>query len=708
MAIDHQSVQKEAPASETSPAKPLFAVPITNRIARFVLANADFLLVLLLMWLIGQYYLRLSVPLVVGRVEQLDTSWELDLVAKAHQGIWLGRDAIFTYGPLFQALLSWGPLHRGMSLGSFYIYLWVFQYWTIILALFFTGRFLLRRQPSWVRGFYLLFLVLFWVPIHWMLFNIKLLFPLCSFAILLRLLPSQRPSLAGLAWRAATAASLAAVGFLISGDAGVYSLLAFVIVLGASLLYEHSRETLSWAAKYSALTAVFFSVWILAVNVATGSILDFHFWRASYEVISQYRWSQSVHMLPQLVPIFEWAVVLTLAVFLWDWFVQRRAQTASTRARAAWLAMLCFGVLTLQSLLVSSEIYHVAIGLFPWIALSCALLLDATEVGISRLRLTSSLAFMLAITAFLTGPNHIFVPRTYLQDRSVLISPHHCPPGMHEIDEVCLLESDFMPLKTVGDFIRQRTSDSDPIGVFPYQNVYGFVARRRVAGALVEPYIAAGDYLAGQERESLAKTKPSWVVYSAEPWQSVSFDGVPNFTRTPEIWLYWQRWYKDDWEPLPGLMLLRRDEQRGNHWSFTTTSILAHPVEGAGDGELALPTTACANDYDFIKISLTVRFPLWWKVLKAPATQLRIKFEDGEERLIYAIAQPNHPAEIWIYPWEESQLSNYFSSHPGDWRAGNRPGIRSLSIRFLEMDWISARPSEVSVRNVETIKLVGE
>src|SRR5262249_45127393 len=149
------------------------------------------------------------------------------------------------------------------------------------------------------------------------------------------------------------------------------------------------------------------------------------------------------------------------------------------------------------------------------------------------------------------------------------------------------------------DFLQQHTSESDSIGVFPYQNVYGFVARRRVAGALVGTYVAAGDYLARQERESLGKDKPSWVVYSAEPWQSVSVDGVPNFTRTPYIWLYWQRWYEDDWQPLPGLMLLRRDEQRGQHWNITKTSILAHAVQDAPKGELPLPTSTFDDDYDF-------------------------------------------------------------------------------------------------------------
>jgi len=704
MAIDQQSAQEETPLTGASPSQQSFDMPIAKRTGRLILDNADFFVMLVLLWLVGRYYLKLSIPLVVGHVEQFDTSWELDLVAKAHQGIWLGRDAIFTYGPLFQALLSWGPLHRGISLGSFYLYLWVFQYWTIIVALYFTGRFLLRRKPAWVRTFYLLFLVLFWVPIYWILFDIKLLFPLCSFAILLRLLPEQRPSLAGLTWRAAIAASLAATGFLISGDAGAYSLLASVIVLGASLVYDHRRETLFWGVKYGALTGLFFLVWVLAVNVAAGSILDFHFWRASYEVISQYRWSQSVHMLPETVPIFFGAVVLNLAVFFWEWFVHRRVRQVPARARAAWLAMLCFGVLALQSLLVSSETYHVAIGLFPWIALSCALLLDAAEIGISPLRLAGSLAFMLGITAFLTGPNHIFVPRNYFQDRSALIRQHACPSGLYEFDEVCLFEGDFTPLKTVGDFLRQHTIESEPIGVFPYQNVYGFVARRRVAGALVGSYVAAGDYLARQERESLAKARPSWVVYSAEPWQSVNV-GVPFFTRTPEIWFYWQRWYQNDSEPLPGLMLLRRDEQRGQHWSLTKTPILAGKVQGSGDGELAIPV-AFDDDYDFLRIRLTVRYPLWWKILKVPATQLRIRFEDGEERLIFAIVQPNHPSEIWIYPWEGSQLSNYFSSHSSQWRAGSRPRIRSLSLRFLQMDWISAHPSWVSVQNVETIKLV--
>ncbi len=677
-----------------------------KRWLRFSLAHADFFVMLLFLGFMVRYCLSMRPPIPIGSIDYFDTSAAVDMLAKAQKGIWLGRDVFFTYGPLFQKLLSWGPLKTGMSFGSFYIYLWIFHYFTIIVSIYLIGAFLLRSQPSWLRVFYLLLMAAFWMPINWILFGIKFLFPLCCFAIFLRIFPASGARFWSLCWRAALAAALIAIGFLISGDAGLYSAVALFIIACAILLYEHDRASLATLAKYAAMISMFFTACVLTINTAIGRPLDFRFWRQTYEIVAQYRWSHAVRMSPEMTSIFWLAISLNLTAFVWQWVVHLRTHQLPARARAAWLAMLGFGVVTLQTVLVSSEHFHAAGSLFPWIALSTALLLGATEVKLSGWRFMISLSFILVVTGVLSGPYRLFIPRVLFEDRSGITGNHSCPEGTYEMDEACLEPTDFQRLKNVSNFLMQHTADSDFIGVFPYENVYGFASRRTVAGAVWQNYVIAGDYMTRRQIDSFEKARPAWVIYSPEPWISYAVNGIPNFTRTPSVWLYWQRWYKHEFDVPGGPMLLQRDEGRGQRWSMTSTSVLAQRLQGIqASKELVLPVAPLGDDWDFIKISLQAKYPWWWKLSKPSIFVVWLHFDHGPDRSIPAIVQPNHPYEIWVYPWEQAGLVNYFSPNSKDWRAASRPHLQAISLQCVPIDWLSVAPSQVTIEDVQTIKL---
>jgi hypothetical protein len=679
---------------------------MAKRLAKFSLNHADFFVMLLFLGFMVRYCLLMRPPIPIGSIDYFDTSAAVDMLAKAQKGIWLGRDVFFTYGPLFQKLLSWGPLKTGMSFGSFYIYLWIFHYSTIIVSVYLMGAFLLRSQPSWLRVFYLLLMIVFWMPINWILFGIKFLFPLCCFAIFLRMSPAAGAKLWSLGWRGITAAALIAIGFLISGDAGLYSAAALVIIACAILLYEHDRTVLATLAKYAAMTSISFTACVLIINTAVGSPLDFRFWRQTYEIVAQYRWSHAVGMAPEMTFIFWLAVSLNLAAFVWQWMVHLRIPQLPARAYAAWFAMLCFGLLMLQTILVSSEHFHAAASLFPWIALSAALLLGATEIKLSGWRFIASLSFILIVTGLLSGPYHLFTPQVLFEDRSGITSSHSCPEGTYEMDQACLEPTDFQRLKSVHNFLLQHTPASDFIGVFPYENVYGFASHRSVAGAVWQNYVIAGDYMIQRQIDSFEKARPSWVVYSPEPWLSYAVNGIPNFTRTPSVWLYWQRWYKHEFDVPGGPILLQRDEERGEHWNMTSTSVLARPVHNAQAGqEVALPVTSLGDDWDFIKITIQAKYPLRWKLLKPSIFVVWVHFDRGPDRSIPVIVQPDHPYEIWVYPGEQAGLVNYFSPKAGQWRDPSRPHVQGLSLQCVPLDWLSVMPSWITINDVQTVKL---
>jgi len=63
----------------------------------------------------------------------LDHSWMLDFAFKAKQGIWLGKDVAFTYGPLSQWLRSFPSILMGFSLGSFFKTSDLLPHWSVFL-----------------------------------------------------------------------------------------------------------------------------------------------------------------------------------------------------------------------------------------------------------------------------------------------------------------------------------------------------------------------------------------------------------------------------------------------------------------------------------------------------------------------------------------------------------------------------------------------
>src|SRR5260370_35465141 len=78
----------------------------------------------------------------------------------------------------------------------------------------------------------------------------------------------------------------------------------------------------------------------------------------------------------------------------------------------------------------------------------------------------------------------------------------------------------------------------------------------------------------------------------------------------------------------------------------------------------------------------------------------------GTIKAVPALARPNQIYEIWIYPWDETQLMNYFFEDQPDWRKpGTRPLITNISVRFDRKDWLSVAPSEFELQSVEAVHL---
>src|SRR5271165_5699408 len=161
----------------------------------------------------------------------LDGSWVLDTCYKAANGIWLGRDVAFTYGPLYEWLLSAPARWIGISTGTIFATANMLPSMVSVLAIFAGLRLLLPEVSPWRRA--LLLAVMFWSPP-----GIRLALCLLAFVIFVRLSDAAAARTAGFVLPALGAAILCLACFLVSADAGVYCVAAFLFCLAATAIVE--------------------------------------------------------------------------------------------------------------------------------------------------------------------------------------------------------------------------------------------------------------------------------------------------------------------------------------------------------------------------------------------------------------------------------------------------------------------------------------
>src|SRR5208283_3976002 len=98
--------------------------------------------------------------------------------------------------------------------------------------------------------------------------------------------------------------------------------------------------------------------------------------------------------------------------------------------------------------------------------------------------------------------------------------------------------------------------------------------------------------------------------------------------------------------------------------SIVELGMRAWPVDGA----------------DFLRIRLTARYGIMWKLRKPERLQLEINRMDGSRELKTFLVQPNVSSEVWFYPWSEPDLANYFDADETRRRTTPRPAITNLRI----------------------------
>ena len=634
----------------------------------------------------------------IRRLLTVDDSWALDLFFKAHQGIWAGKHFAFTYGPLYQWLLGITAWGHGVSLGSFFRFghLGLFAY--SVAVVWASARLLLREEPSWKRA---LLIVAFSIP--WTYFEVREATIVLLFALMLHLFDRVSHPDSRYAWAAALGSAAIAFSFLISGDCGIYGIMALLTVAASyGVCHRRDAAALGKIVGFTALMCAGLACWCVLIGILMG----FQFWRDTLAILGMYRWAMASPFKPES---FRWALLLVTAlcacVFaaVWRW---RMHNSRSLAGRPIFLlAAPVFSLLCLQSSLVRSDWYHIYFGWSPALALA-AFGLFATNDSRSllpKIRIAGAFA-LLVLYLF---PNTYFLPQTIASALSPVSGDvTQCPHGTASLDGVCVKNSDYAALHGVADFVDSHSSPDDWIAIFPADNIFGDVARRRVAGGVLQNYVAAGDLLLRRQLDGLERERPALAVYSTDQ-RSGTVSDIPNLTRSPQVWLYLQSHYSAAAEIQPGLLVLRRDEARRQRWEtrYLPLSFDAAPrQDGQREFKIASQVSWPAGA-DLIRMRLLLRYPPWWNLGKPSSLTVLIGRSDGTVKRVRAIAPPNRENDIWIYPGDDEQLGAYFSADPNSWRAGAEAPVQSISLMVQSMDWFSVQPTGLRIEKVEAVKL---
>jgi hypothetical protein len=581
----------------------------------------------------------------------------------------------------------------------------LFPLWCTFLLIYLTVKLLLPEQPLW-RRFLLLLLASAWAPRDLRVCLGALLFAasLVGWYALRR--GKLQPVTIGLG-----GAVLGVVAFLYSADTGAYALAGWLVSL-AGILWEdrHQEQPLG---KYGAALLVFAIAsffLILATNAVLATPLNFHFWKNSLLIIGAHRWLLPFAMSKAGTIYVSGVLLMGSAVFLFAGFVGRGAAESVIAVRPGFLlSAFTFSVILLQRALVRSDRYHVSGGVFAMMLFTGVILFSfrsprwpalAALAGVTCWLLSSRMALM-PDTTF----NPLGVPDQY---RQALNPITQCPDPLKAFNGGCYWPVFAGNMRASANFLDLHTAPDDPVAIFPYQTIYAVAANRNSAGGLLLSYLASGAYLSQLELLPLKQNPPPAALYLTDSRPIFLIDDVSNFTRSPELWLWLFQNYRSERQLRPDIYGLVKDNSRAAQISLRATALQVtaqrYPIRERKTVIDLGPPAWPAEGADFLRLRLTVHYSPMWQLRKPEQIQLEIARADGTTELRPFVIEPNHPSDIWFYPWNQLDLGDYFAGDQAVWRTAQRSPITHLRLQVAPLDWLSQRPDWIQVDSADAVK----
>jgi hypothetical protein len=390
-------------------------------------------------------------------------------------------------------------------------------------------------------------------------------------------------------------------------------------------------------------------------------------------------------------------------VFLMRGVTARYRHLGITARSGFLMSAFVFALFAMQSGLVRSYFLHILGAAYVMVFLIGVILFSFSS------RAGAALAVLFAVgCSFFLGESPLLLATirqnyVHLGDRLA-----ECPSGFREFDRVCYPGEFTSILQTTSTYLQQRSGPNDFIVIFPYQTIFGIASRRNVAGGVMQTYLVSGPQLSQVDITGLERVAaPAGLFLPDGDWSRL-VDGVPNFTRSPEAWLWTFRHYRVEEEPVPGILGLQRDDSRAGIITSQSRPLNArlqnYRVRKRSSvldlGEIVWPSEGA----DFVRLRIKVHYGLWWKLRKPARLVLEIEHADGRYDQKPFIVEPNASSEVWFYPWGDAELAPYFDANEINWRTGSRPAVTRLRVLVMPFDWVSVQPDRIEVQSADAVK----
>lgn len=643
---------------------------------------------------------------IVWHPGMFDDSWVLDTSFKAARGIWFGHEIAFNWGPLFQWLSSALARWTGISMGAIYETFNTLPMWCGFLLTYLAVRLLLPEQAAWKRFVLVLLLSIYWSP-----FDLRAPFACFLFAAFLRGWYAVRQQRMNAVLFGCAAALLCVVAFLNKADNGVYGVAALLITL-AGVACEDWRAVPWRRCMYALLSfALLLPLLVIIVNWCLAAPFDFRFWKQSLAFVAGFRWSAAATMR-HAGTIYLIAVLFAgTAVLAGGWFASGERENSVAARRGYLLSAFVFALLTLQSAIVRGDHNHIQFAAFPMIFLAGVALFSF------RARILSLAGAAVAIAiCLLCGTAMINADTLHYRYTEWRRPTTSCPSDYSEIDHACYPERLAADMRSAAAYLQQHSTYQQKVAVFPYQYAFADAAQRDVADGVEQSFLAATPYLRQWNVEGSARSGAPVGLYfpDGQPGRmaktnlSFPIDGVSNFTRSPEAWLWLFYHFRADAPVAPGIVSLQRDDSREARITMTAFPLLLQRTNFPITDRESMLDLGSPNwpvdGADFLRLRLKINYGPLWKLRKPEKMQLEITRADGSRELKAFIAEPNVATDVWIYPWTEEQLGNYFQADESGWRTEPRSAIVGLRLFLTPLDWVSETPQSVTIEAADAVR----
>lgn len=623
---------------------------------------------------------------------EIDPSWQMSLSYLLQQHQLLGRDSIFTYGPLSQVIAWLGTqlTLSGSALDGYATAMFALGAFSVVVLCTVLAC---LESLDWRRTF--LILVGFGILEVQMWPYYRPLFLVLSTILLGIVISSsmRRQRLFG----AAGIGILCFVGQLLAMDVGIYAFAAAVIVL--SMLAASSRfwnvfglRGLQPAIEYLAmllclaLALVFCNVLLsIYYKLSSSEYLSlFDYQRLSIDIVRGYSYGEPIAWVLPFLP----TMVLVVVILYTTWRVLLDIRQAMDRYAYILLGFLVAAGLQLKACLVRSDLGHIDLGFMPMCLLF--LIVGVHQVGTGDSRLRIGWAFLLFCFVSTWPLASLGVPATLsrqLGDLSAVVR------GSQEVTR-----QTFSIERIVPQSIWEASDPGKEMLSYPWDNYIPIALQRRILAPVVQAYVVMTESLQDKYIQVIDSRKASLeIVYGIDGIGTYVIDGVPQVTRAPRVFDYIYRNFEAKTTTVPpiGYVLL---EPRSTPRSDMEYAELTYSTQRLPDQSLIFTLSQPAS-CSLIRLMSRIAYPITVLLGRANPLAATVSLEGAVVAASHMFAiETEKPFQTYLQLIPLPQFSEVL----GD-AVVPAPSWDELKISVVPMGFLETPPTSIEVSRIECV-----